>query len=113
MEPGERDRVITIEQGTPGKDAAGMPKTAWSTLASVYAAKFDVSGQERVAAGQTSAAYDTRWEIGYRSDMDAELVDVAKLRRIVYQGRVYDIRSASNIHGRAGVELTTLSRSGS
>lgn len=113
MEPGERDRIITIEE-RPAADAvddAGTPIDGpWTTLvAEMPAARLDVQGGERFRSEQESARYDTRWEINYRADMDPDLVDVPKLRRIVEFGRTYDIESASVIGRRAGIELLTLS----
>lgn len=115
MEPGQRDRRVTIQQ-RPAADASetsGFPVDGpWTTLVSCDMAKFDVGGRERFQSAQTSAAYDTRWEMEYRADMDPELVDVAKLRRLVYAGRTYDIVAASQIGRRDGVEITTLAKVG-
>jgi SPP1 family predicted phage head-tail adaptor len=115
FEPGLRDRVVTIEyrSTTDQVDAEGAPTETWTTLVgSMPAAKSDITGWERVRASQTSARYDTRWEINYRLDMDPELVDVAKLRRLVVSGRVHDIVAASEIGRREGIELLTMAASG-
>lgn len=115
-EPGLRDRIVTIQQrpATDAVDTEGAPIDGpWTTLvASMPAAKGDVSGWERVRANQTSARYDTRWEINYRLDMDPELVDVAKLRRLLVNGRVHDIVAASEIGRRDGIELLTIAHVG-
>lgn len=110
MEAGERDRLVTLQAVTQGKGASGAPVETVATLASVYASKADLSARERYLADQESAAADTRWEIDYRSDMDPELVDVPKSRRLVYQGRSHDIVTASQIGRREGVELVTLAK---
>lgn len=116
MEPGERDRIITIEQrpAADGVDASGTPTDGpWTTLvAEMPAARLDVQGYEKFRADQESARYDTRWEINYRADCDPDLVDVPKLRRVVEFGRIYDIESASVIGRRAGIELLTLAKVG-
>ncbi len=111
---GARDRRITIQQRTTTDqaDSSGTPNEVgtWTTLVHAYAQKLVIGGRERFDAEQRSAPYDTRWRIGYRADMDPELVDsVQKLRRIVYKGRIYDIVDAQLIDRRDGVDLLTLS----
>lgn len=113
LEPGERDWIVEIQQVTDDVDDSGAPLETWTTLvAHMPAAKYDVRGMERFAAQQLSASYDTRWHINYRLDMDPELLDVAKVRRLVHQGRVYDIVAASMIGRREAVELLTLAKVG-
>ena len=109
-EPGMRDRVIAIQQLTEGIDAtSGEATEAWTTLvACMPAHKADIRGMERFVAAQESAKFDRRWEINYRLDMDPDLVDVPKTRRIVFNDRVEDIVSASEIGRREGIELMTL-----
>jgi hypothetical protein len=111
---GRRDRWVTIEglpDETDTQGRSGFPSEAWSPLVEhVTAMKQDVGGRERFVDNQLSTAYDTRWEIAYRPDMDPELVDVTKRRRLVYLGRTYDIVAAIMIGRREGIELLTLSR---
>jgi hypothetical protein len=83
----------------------------WTTLVDqMPATKLDVGGRERMifANSQIAAAFDARWQINYRLDMDPDLVDVAKLRRIVHRGRVHDIVSAAQIGRREGIEILTV-----
>jgi len=112
MEPGERDHTILIQQraASDAVDSVGAPTDdPWTTLvAAMPASREDISARERFAAEQLSASYDTRWEINYRLDMDPWLIDVPKLRRILYQGRVLNIVAANQIGRREGVELLTL-----
>jgi head-tail adaptor len=116
FEPGLRDRVVTIESrsATDAVDAtSGEPTETWTTLvANMPAAKTDVSGWERFRMDQQSARADQRWEMNYRADMDPELVDVPKLRRLVVSGRTLEIVAASEIGRREGIELLTLAASG-
>lgn len=112
-DPGLRDRIVTIEYRTAAVDSEGAPDDTWTTLvASCPASKADITGWERLRADQMSARYDTRWEINYRLDMDPELVDVAKDRRLVVNGRTHDIVAASEIGRREGVELLTIAKVG-
>jgi SPP1 family predicted phage head-tail adaptor len=109
---GKRDRRITIQQRTTTDqaDSSGTPNEVgtWTTLVQAYAEKMAIGGRERFDAEQRSAPYDTRWRIGYRADMDPELVDVAKVRRLTYKSRIYDIVDAQLIDRRHGVDLLTL-----
>jgi head-tail adaptor len=113
QESGERDRAVTVQRLTSTKGPSGFPVETWTTLLSPYwVKKMDASSRERFANGQLSASFDTRWEGSYHPDIDPETVDVAKTRRLVYQGRTHDIVSATMIGMREGVELLTLARMG-
>ena len=112
MEPGERDRAVTVQQLTASKGPSGFPVETWTTLAApVWMRKLDLQQRERITAEQLSAKGDTQWEMGYRADMDPELVDVERTRRLLYQGRIYDITDASQIGRREGIELLTITSS--
>lgn len=112
MEPGERDCDVTIQQLTE-TIVKGVAKEDWSTLATpVWMRKMGLKATERFTAQQTKGAATTQWEMDYREDMDPDLVDVVKARRLVYRDRVYDITGADLIGRREGIELLTLSGSG-
>lgn len=113
LEAGERDRPVVIQQRTGSAGTSGFPVETWSTLVAVcWMHRLDMSARERFTSEQLSASSDTSWEMAYRADMDPELVDVPKERRLVYQGRVYDITTASVIGRKEGIELMTLSKPG-
>lgn len=113
MEPGERDRAVKIQQLTESLATSNFPTEGWTTLAPVvWMRKLDARGSERTRVDLTAASYETQWEMGYRDDMDPEMVDVAKKRRIVYQSRVHEIVMASVIGRREGIELLTIAGSG-
>lgn len=112
VDAGERDRVVTLQQLTESVGGSRFPVESWSTLATVYARREDISGRERMVMDQSSAPFDCRWEIPYRTDMDPDEIDVPKKRRLVYKGRSYDIVAAAMIGRYDGIELTTLSRNG-
>lgn len=111
LDPGARDQIVVLQQ-RPVADAAaasGFPTETWTTLvAAMPAAKIDLGGTERYRASQLAASYDARWEINYRLDMDPDLVDVPKLRRLVHRGRIHDIVAAVQIGRREGIELATI-----
>lgn len=107
---GERDRPVVIQQ-LPSADrvaASRLPMEVWTHLATVWAQKDDQGGKERFAANQVSAPYDTRWSLPYRPDMDPELIDVPKQRRLIVNGRVHDIVAATEVGRKAGIELFTV-----
>ena len=114
LSSGRRDRLITIEERpvTDAVDSEFAPVDGpWTTLVdNLPAAKEESSGRERFVANQVSAPYDTRWEINYRPDMDPDLLDVTKLRRLIFNSRIHDIVYASEVGRRRGVELYTLAR---
>lgn len=111
MEPGERNRAVTIQQMTESAGTSGFPVETWSTLATpVWMRKLETGGKERFAAAQLSAPYDTQWEMGYRADMDPDLVNVPKARRLLFAGRTYDITGADQIGTREGIELRTVAK---
>jgi hypothetical protein len=109
VEPGKRDRAVTIQRPGESIGTSGFPKATWTTLASpVWMEKRSVGGQERFTDNQTAAKYDTRWIMGWRADMDPDTVDVPKLRRLSFGGRFHDIVAATEIGRREGIELLTL-----
>jgi hypothetical protein len=92
-------------------DPDGFPTDVWTTLRVAYMSKSEMStlrGQEHFTAGQLSAPTITKWQMDYVPDMDPDLVDVAKLRRLVYRSRAYDITDAHVMGMRRGVEFTTV-----
>lgn len=116
LEPGERDFSVRLEQ-RPTADAVDAGHTPvdgpWTTLVgSMPAARYPITGRERLIAEQMASSYDTRWEINYRRDMDPDLVNVPKCRRIVYLGRTFDIVSANLLGRREGIALFTLTAGG-
>lgn len=112
MEPGERDKQVTIQQLTESAGSSSFPVESWTSLCTMFMSKEDIGGRERFTASQLSTPYETRWEGNYRADMDPDLLDVPKLRRVVYKDRVHDIVSASIIGRNEGIELLTLAASG-
>lgn len=112
LDAGRRDRRVTIEQRSASDSAAasGFPVDGtWTTLAAgVHAERTELTGFERFQVGQETARMDTRWQTGYRADCDPELVDVAKVRRLVSDGRTYDVVAAGVVGRKRGIEWWTL-----
>ena len=99
---GVRDRWVTIQARPDDYTApSGFPVDAtWTDLATVAMARADVELSEIEQGNQQIAAATVQWQMPYMADMDPERVDVAKLRRLVYLGRCFDILGAIPI-GRA------------
>lgn len=109
---GKRTRLVTIQQVTDGTDSSGFPVETWTTLDTEYMSRADLRGNEDFRSNQTTAFAETQWHMRWREDMDPEVVDVPKTRRLLVEGRVYDILSASNLEYRIGIELMTLAKQG-
>lgn len=107
---GKRSVYVTIQQrsATDAVDSAGAPTETWTTLYQGWFEKVVIGGRERFSSNQMTAPYDTRWKGNYRADMDRDLVDVPKLRRLVYKSRIYDIVDAQVIERNQGIDLLTL-----
>lgn len=109
---GQRDKRVTIQSIATGAGTSGFPTETATDLATVWMARKDERADERFGAAQESAYYETIWHMEYRSDMDPELVDVPKTRQLVYRGRTFNIRSATLLDRRIGIEMVTLAQSG-
>lgn len=112
---GRRDRSITLQK-RPAEDTAdansGEPIDGpWTKLCCEMASRQSLTGSERFQRDQVAARMDDEWEIPYRQDMDPELVDVPKCRRLLYQGRLFEIVAAKVTRLGRGICLYTLSSS--
>jgi hypothetical protein len=113
MDPGARDRAVIVEQLVPSIGPSRFPVEDWTVLAPiVWMSKRHITGTERQTMDQKTAPFEDVWETAYRADLDPELVDVPKTRRLVYQGRAFDIIDANQIGRREGVQLMTRARQG-
>jgi SPP1 family predicted phage head-tail adaptor len=112
IDPGDRDRLVTVQGVTDSVDASSFPVETWADIAAIWMSKRDLSGRERFAASQTSAAADLVFELPWRDDMDPESLDLAKVRRLVFRNRVYDIVRAEMRGRREGVSLYCLAKVG-
>jgi len=117
IDTGQRDKLVTIQQLTESRGASGFPVESWSTLATVYMAREDFGGnvagrRERFMADQQMALAETRWTLLFREDMDPELVDVPKQRRLRYRNRTYNIAAATPVGRNDSIELLTQSSVG-
>lgn len=106
---GKMDKPVTIQQLTESEGSSGFPVETWTTLYDLaWMSREEQRGSERFAGAQLSAPLTTRWEMRYVADMDPDLIDVVKRRRLVYRSRVFDIVNAAQIGRQEGIGLTTL-----
>jgi head-tail adaptor len=113
---GQRDKLVTIQSLTDSVDATGAPVQVWATFGSAWMQRRVPigrrSGDERFTADQLTAPEHAQWEMVKQSNMDPEVVDVTKLRRLLYRGWTYDIVAAEILQREEGesIVLTTLGR---
>lgn len=113
LNAGSLVHVVTVQSLTAGTDASGAPTLTPATLFTASMSRETERGGtgEQLKAGQESAAAVLRWTMRYHADMDPDLVDVQAARRLLYQGRAYDIVSAETIDRKVGIVIRTLSTS--
>lgn len=107
MKPERLDRRITLERFTYTTDSgSGEQVKTWSTLATVWAAKRDVSDSERVASAEVSAEIGTRFQIRW----DSSWSSLNPKDRVVYDGLIYDIVGVKELGRREGLEISAIAR---
>lgn len=112
LNQGELTRSVTIQQMASSVGPSKFPIETWSTLlSSVWASKDEQKAGEKFGDAQLSGSMVTTWTMRYIASMDPELVDVPKTRRVVYNGRVFDILSAVHVGRKESIQLTTLASS--
>lgn len=105
---GLRDKFVTVQARTTVA-APGYPTATWSAIGAFWMSReeqIDRNSDERFTGGQESAYQTMIWHLPYRADMDPDLVDVPATRRLLYQGRTYDIQIATRT--AATVTVSTL-----
>lgn len=108
---GERNLLVTIQQLTEAEDTEGMPIDGdWTLLYTAQASRMPLGGREQLAAAHVQSPFDTQWQTAYRPEIDPDLVNVPKSRRLVYAGRIHDIVDAKMVGQKRAVELMTVSR---
>lgn len=109
---GAMDREVVIQQLAESAGSSGFPVETWTSLGEPeWMEKLSTTGGERFVAAQSAAQVQTRWRMYWREDMDPDSVDVQKKRRLLYQGRIYDITGVIETGRREGIELMTMARS--
>ena len=111
---GRRRRLVTIEQVVQSKGPSGRPVDSWEPLGMAWMAREDADMRpdiaEHIDANQRSARTDVTWRMLYQANMDSEVFDVARERRLVYLGRIYNIVRA--VPDGPDVVITTIAKAG-
>lgn len=110
LSAGQRDHLVTIEQLALSVGGTRFPVETWTTLTTAWMSRSEASAMERFVSGQETASTETVWEMDYQADMDPDLVNVPRARRLVYLGRTHDITAATLIGSKRGIELLTLAK---
>lgn len=86
-----RHRVM-LQRPVQDLDPQGNPVTVWEDVGEVWAAVEPLRGREQIEAQQAFGEVTTRVRIRYRPD-------VRKSWRIVWEGRVLEVRSPVDVRG--------------
>ena len=89
MDPGQRDRLITIQRGTPTGDDYGGETIVWATLTTAWARIRFGTGQERREAAQERAVQSATFECEWSATLAAVLIT----DRISFESEAWDIVS--------------------
>jgi SPP1 family predicted phage head-tail adaptor len=84
---------ITLQQKTTTRDAEGNVRETWADVATVWAAFEPIRGREYFQAASVNAENTVRFRIRYRQG-------VTPTMRVVYGGRVFDIKSVIDVNER-------------
>lgn len=113
---GRRTVSVTVQQRTVTKGASHAPVETWTTLRTLYVSKEDMplnDSRESFKGSQLSARMETAWGLPYSADTDPDLVDVVAERRILHNGRIYDVtRGTPERDGGRGIILYTIAKVG-
>jgi head-tail adaptor len=91
IDVGQRDKLVTIQERTDVTDGSGFPTVEWSLLGTAHMHRRDMNGRERFANAQVAAVGDREWVMAYQANMDPDVYDVPKERRLVFTGWAFDI----------------------
>ena len=100
---GKLDRTITIERQTTTLDANRAPVSTWTPIATVRAELVETATEEIIMAHGADAPTATVFRLRY-----IEGVTVAD--RVIFEGVVHDLKGATEIGRRRGLELRTVAR---
>jgi head-tail adaptor len=97
---GWRTVRVTLEGMTSTTGESGFPVETFTALGDVWAYRAAGTATELLAAAQLAERIAYEWRIPFRADCDPDVVDVPRLRRLVWAGRVHDVVEAGRIDGR-------------
>jgi SPP1 family predicted phage head-tail adaptor len=90
MFAGPMRNQIQLQVNTPGQDSSGSQVMTWTTVATVWAQVWAVSGQERMIAAQVQASLTHRVRIRYYAGL------TTAYRVVMSDGRTFNILFINN-----------------
>lgn len=106
LNAGDLDRRLKLQRAINIANSLNEDIPTWTTLATVWASKRDVSDGERVAAAEVAAHITTRFRVRYGSI--AKTLTAAD--RVMCDGLVYEISAVKELGFREGIEITAAAR---
>ncbi|HJV73166.1 MAG TPA: phage head closure protein [Noviherbaspirillum sp.] len=98
MAAGKRRHLIEVQERSTETDAFGESLTTWATLFSTQAGISPLSGRELFAAQAINVEITHQIEVLYRPEWANP--KRAAAYRILFRGRIFDIKSAINVDER-------------
>ena len=99
LNPGSLDRRLTLlEFAQTQNPDNGEVTSAWTTAATVYAAKWQLSAREVDRASATTATADLKFLIRYRTDVTTDL-------RVECDGIAYEVTGVEEYGRRQGLYI--------
>jgi SPP1 family predicted phage head-tail adaptor len=98
MRAGDLDRLVTIQSRSTTQSSSGAVSEVFTTIAEAWAKVKDLRGDEVASARAVNANVTTRITMRYRDDVD-------ELSRILWNGRIYDVKSVAEIGRREVLEI--------
>jgi SPP1 family predicted phage head-tail adaptor len=105
MRPGNMDRRITIKSKISTQNSYGEPIDTWIDIATVWAERRELRGDERWEAQRVNPTVECKYYIWHREGLTVK-------NRIVDGGRDFDILAVLEIGRREGLELIVSARGG-
>ena len=104
MRSGNLDRQVELQAKTVKQDNYGEEIETWTKIATIWAGRKDLRGNEFFAAKQLSAEITCKWIVRYRNDITPDA------SRLVYDGKIHDVLAVIELGRREGLELMTDAR---
>lgn len=106
VKTGQRDRRLELLELRQRRDNANAPVEEWVPIATVWAAKTDVSDGERIRAQEVGASITTRFVVAW----SAAAAGMTRKNRLREGAAEYEISGKKEIGRKQGIEFTASAR---
>lgn len=106
MQAGLLDRRVALKRKTITRGEGNAPIEAWTTIATVWASRRDVTDIERLRADEIGAVLTTRFQIRYSPTVS----DLSPADRLTCEGRTYNIEGVLQLGRDEGLEINASTR---